>query len=82
MRVDDSQVQEHIERLVAEEHRLLGHSGEQGLSPADHDRLAAVRIELDRYWDLLRQRRAREEFGDDPDSASLRDAGTVEGYEG
>jgi hypothetical protein len=78
----DADVQEHIEQLVAEEHRLLGHSSEQGLSPADHKRLADVRVELDRYWDLLRQRRAREEFGEDPDSASLRDARTVENYEG
>ena len=71
--MDDTQVQNHIEELVAEEHRLLGRSSEQGLNPADHDRLAKVRVELDRYWDLLRQRRAREEFGDDPDFASLRD---------
>jgi hypothetical protein len=41
-----------------------------------------VRVELDRYWDLLRQRRAREEYGEDPDDASIRDADTVEGYEG
>jgi hypothetical protein len=80
--VDDAQVQDHIEQLVAEEHRLLGRSSAQGLTPADHERLAKVRVELDRYWDLLRQRRAREEYGEDPDDASLRDAGTVEGYEG
>jgi hypothetical protein len=80
--VDDTQVQDHIEQLVAEEHRLLGHSSEQGLSAADHERLERVRVELDRYWDLLRQRRAREEFGDDPDEASLRDERTVENYEG
>ena len=52
------------------------------MSPADHERLAAVRVELDRYWDLLRQRRAYEEFGEDPDDASLRDEATVEKYEG
>jgi hypothetical protein len=75
-------VQDHIEQLVAEEHRLLGRSSEQGLTPADHERLEAVRVELDRYWDLLRQRRAREEYGEDPDDASIRDADTVEGYEG
>ena len=80
--MDDTQVQDHIEQLVAEEHRLLGRSGEAGLTPADHARLAKVRVELDRYWDLLRQRRAREEYGEDPDSASLRDERTVEGYEG
>jgi hypothetical protein len=80
--MDDSSVQDHIEQLVAEEHRLLGRSGEHGLSSADHERLAVVRVELDRYWDLLRQRRAREEFGEDPDGASLRDEATVEGYQG
>jgi hypothetical protein len=80
--MDDQEVQDHIEQLVAEEHRLLGRSGEQGLSRADHDRLATVRVELDRYWDLLRQRRAMEEFGVDPDSASLRNEATVENYEG
>ena len=78
----DTDVQNHIEQLVAEEHRLLGHGGEQGLSQADHDRLAVVRVELDRYWDLLRQRRAYEESGEDPDDASLRDEATVENYEG
>jgi Protein of unknown function (DUF2630) len=77
--VDDADVQAHIEQLVAEEHRLLNRTGAQGLSSDDHKRLADVRVELDRYWDLLRQRRAREEFGEDPDAASLRDAGTVEG---
>ena len=78
----DDNVQDHIEQLVAEEHALLGRSSGDGLTAADHDRLAAVRVELDRYWDLLRQRRAREEFGENPDDASIRDADTVEGYEG
>jgi Protein of unknown function (DUF2630) len=40
-----------------------------------------VKVELDRYWDLLRQRRAHEEFGLDPDNTDLRDESTVEGYE-
>ncbi len=81
MASDDSEVQDHIERLVAEEHRLLGRSTSDGLNPDDHERLEQLRVELDRYWDLLRQRRAHEEFGQDPDSTSLRDADTVEGYE-
>ena len=79
--MDDAQVQDHIEQLVAEEHTLLGRSTAAGLSQPDHDRLAQVRVELDRYWDLLRQRRAHEEFGDDPDTTSIRDAETVEHYE-
>ena len=80
--MDDAQVQDHIEQLVAEEHALLGRSGTARASARqDHDRLEQVRIELDRYWDLLRQRRAHEEFGDDPDTTSIRDADTVENYE-
>jgi hypothetical protein len=79
--MNDAQVQDHIERLVAEEHDLLGRGGTQGLNPRDHERLEQIRIELDRYWDLLRQRRARTEFGDDPDTTSIRDADTVEHYE-
>lgn len=78
----DADVQNHIEELVAEEHRLLESHSAGGLSKAEHKRLAAVRVELDRYWDLLRQRRAHEEFGLDPDQTSMRNAETVEDYEG
>jgi uncharacterized protein DUF2630 len=80
--MDDGTIQNHIEELVAEEHRLLEAHGGGGLSPTEHARLQEVRVALDRYWDLLRQRRAHEEFGLDPDEASLRNADTVEGYEG
>jgi hypothetical protein len=52
-----------------------------GADDARHGRLAKLKVELDRCWDLLRQREAREEFQLDPDDASVRDAGTVEGYE-
>jgi Protein of unknown function (DUF2630) len=79
--VDDTQVQDHIEQLVAEEHRLLGRSSAQGLSADDHERLAKVRVELDRYWDLLRQRRARREMGQDPDDARVRPPEVVERYQ-
>jgi hypothetical protein len=47
---------------------------------ADRQRLRAVEIELDRCWDLLRQRRAIREAGGDPDDAQVRDASTVERY--
>jgi predicted nuclease with TOPRIM domain len=77
-------VSDHIEQLVAEEHKLLDAAGEKegGLEPKEHRRLEEVRIELDRLWDLLRQRRARREAGLDPADASERDARTVEGYLG
>jgi hypothetical protein len=81
--MNDSDVQDHIEELIAEEHKLLeSHGSGGGLSEDEHKRLEAVRVELDRYWDLLRQRRAHEQYGFDPDQTSLRDARTVEDYEG
>jgi hypothetical protein len=77
----DEVVLDTIEVLVAEEERLLQTGEEQGgLGPDDHRRLEEVRVELDRCWDLLRQRRARAEAGLDPNETSPRDADTVEGY--
>jgi hypothetical protein len=75
----EPQVMSHIEALVAEEHRLFAKGA---LDEADTARLAAVGVELDRYWDLLRQRRAARETGHDPDAAALRPAGVVENYRG
>jgi hypothetical protein len=42
--------------------------------------LDAVQVQLDRYYDLLRQRRAKREFGQDPNSAKMRSGDTVESY--
>jgi len=79
---DDAAVQAHIEQLVAEEHQLMDAGGPGGgLSTEQHERLERLRVELDRYWDLLRQRRAREEFGLDPDFVDLRSEGTVEHFD-
>ena len=54
------EISDHIEALVKEEHELLDRGGtEHGLDAAGHERLEAIRVELDRYWDLLRRRRAQ-----------------------
>jgi hypothetical protein len=86
--MDDEQVQQRIEELEQEEQALrrdereaAGVEGGERLA-ADAQRLEAVRIELDRLWDYLRQRRALRDAGQDPDGAALRDAGTVERYKG
>ncbi|MEJ6022344.1 DUF2630 family protein [Ramlibacter sp. PS4R-6] len=77
--MDDRKVLQHIEELVREEHSLL--DGDR--SAADKaQRLKLVSEQLDQCWDLLRQRRAKREFGQDPADAKVRDKGTVEGYEG
>lgn len=78
--MDDAQLHRRIDDLVAEEHRLeRAHVG-QPLSEEEQARLAALGVQLDRTWDLLRQRDARRRAGLDPDGAQERDAGTVEGY--
>ncbi|MGD0472510.1 MAG: DUF2630 family protein [Candidatus Velthaea sp.] len=76
--MNDQQLQQHIETLVAEEHALLDKGPAR--SADDHRRLAEVNVQLDRLWDLLRQRRAREEFGQDPDRTAERPAEVVERY--
>ncbi|HWH15569.1 MAG TPA: DUF2630 family protein [Miltoncostaeaceae bacterium] len=81
--MDDEQILELIDRLVTEEQRLLaGGADGSGLAGEDHERLGKVTVALDRAWDLLRQRRAKEEFGLDPDQdTSPRPAEVVEDYE-
>jgi len=75
---EDQSVLNHIDSLVKEEERLYGRSE---LADDDRRRLAELKVELDQYWDLLRQRRALREFGDDPDKAKVRAAKIVENYE-
>jgi Protein of unknown function (DUF2630) len=81
--MDDAQVLGRIEELVREEESLLHrHEGEAGLSAPEEARLQELKVQLDQAWDYLRQRRALRQYGEDPDEASPRDPGTVEGYEG
>jgi hypothetical protein len=77
--MSDDSILRHITALVDEEHRIRA-AGAQ--AAADAERLRHVETQLDQCWDLLRQRRAKREFGDDPATAHPRDAGTVERYEG
>jgi hypothetical protein len=79
--MDDQQVQNRIDELVQEEERLLHAHENQGLSEEEHSRLEEVRVQLDQFWDLMRQRRSLRQYGEDPDEASLRDPETVEDYE-
>ena len=74
----DDGVLHHIQTLVDEEHSLYGSSNLDG---PGRERLSKIQVELDQCWDLLRQRRARREFGDDPDTARVRPASVVENYE-
>jgi hypothetical protein len=78
--MNDQDVQSHIEELVAAEHTLMEAAEANPLGAEDKAKLADINVQLDRYYDLLRQRRAREEFAQDPESAHLRAGETVEKY--
>jgi Protein of unknown function (DUF2630) len=86
--MSDEQVQAQIEELEQEERNLRRDESEAAEADAedkvagDARRLEAIRIELDQLWDYLRQRRALRDAGQDPDTAQLRDPGTVERYLG
>jgi len=75
--MEDQTILDRITALVDEEHQLR----QNATAPeANAERLKSVEEQLDQCWDLLRQRRAKREFGADPESAAPRDIGTVENY--
>lgn len=78
--MDEKTILAHIDELVAEEKDLRARHVGQGLSDDERERMHRLEVELDRAWDLLRQRRAKAEFGDDPDNAEPRPPEEVETY--
>jgi hypothetical protein len=80
--MDDHDLVQRIDALVAEEHRLRGHSSAGNpLTDVDRERLRELEVKLDQLWDLLRRRRAREQYRQDPDSETLRSEDVVEKYQ-
>jgi len=76
--MNERTILERVHELVEEERSLR-----EGAPGADtRERLAKIGEDLDQCWDLLRQRRAKRQFVDDPDQAQPRDTDTVEGYTG
>ena len=79
--MDDQEIVRRINELADEEHRLeQAHAG-SGLDVEKLSRLREIEVSLDQCWDLLRQRRARRNTGQDPDDAQVRPEGVVEGYQ-
>jgi len=79
--MDDKEIFRTIDDLINTEHDLRARLAAGALtSEQEHEQLRVVEEQLDQCWDLLRQRRARREFGEDPGGSTARSAGEVEGY--
>jgi hypothetical protein len=80
--MDDEDVLARIQSLMDEEQQLRHGQGDGGhpLARQEQERLRNLEVALDQCWDLLRRRRAREEFGQNPDGAEAQSEETVEGY--
>ena len=79
--MDDSQIHNTIEQLVAEEHELWQRESSGKAGDSDRRRLEELKVSLDQCWDLLRQRRGLRSAHRDPDAADVRRPEVVEGYE-
>jgi Protein of unknown function (DUF2630) len=79
--MNDAEIAEQIDKLVAEEHQLERDHGERELSEQERQRMDRIEVQLDQCWDLLRQRRARRHAGQDPDDAAVRGSEVVEHYQ-
>jgi hypothetical protein len=78
----DENILAKINALSNEEHQLYERGSHTGLSDEDRARLREIELTLDQCWDLLRQRRAKREFGQNPDDAETRSTSTVGRYQG
>jgi Protein of unknown function (DUF2630) len=79
--MDDKEIMTTIDDLIKTEHDLRARLAAGELtSEQEHEQLRAVEEQLDQCWDLLRQRRARREFGEDPSGSAARPAAEVEDY--
>jgi hypothetical protein len=79
--MDDKQILSHIDELIATEHDLRSKLAAGELTTdEEHAQLRSAEEALDQCWDLLRQRRARHQYNEDPSAALSRPVNEVEGY--
>lgn len=81
--MDNQDLLQRIQALVQEEHELRDQPQDAGAGAEQQDhaaRLKRVEEDLDQCWDLLRQRRAKADAGEDPSDAGARPISQVEGY--
>jgi Protein of unknown function (DUF2630) len=80
--MDDKEIMGRITELIDTEHELrTQHARGELTSEQERERLRSTEEALDQCWDLLRQRRARRQYGEDPNSAEARPVPEVEGYQ-
>ncbi|MFF3615628.1 DUF2630 family protein [Streptomyces sp. NPDC002580] len=80
--MDQEQILTRISAMVEDERRLRDALAAGRIDGAtEQARLGQLERDLDQCWDLLRQRRAKSEFGENPDEARARPTSQVEGYQ-
>ncbi|WP_394941907.1 DUF2630 family protein [Psychromicrobium sp. YIM B11713] len=78
--MNSEEIHGHISDLVQREQELRSASASEGDAASRAAELRQIEVQLDRFWDLLRQRRARIDAGENPNEAELRSSDEVEGY--
>ncbi|GAA1047899.1 DUF2630 family protein [Arthrobacter russicus] len=78
--MNSKEIHDHISELVQREQDLRREAPSEGVSAERAAELQDLEVQLDRCWDLLRQRRARIDAGENPNDAKLRSVQEVEGY--
>lgn len=80
--MDDKEILGRIDELMKTEHELRAKlAAGQLTTDEEHAALRSAEQALDQCWDLLRQRRARRQYGENPDAAQVRPVSEVEGYQ-
>jgi hypothetical protein len=80
--MEDKEILSRIDELIQIEHELRARLADGKLtSTEERARLRESEEALDQCWDLLRQRRARREYGEDPGAADVRPVSEVENYQ-
>jgi hypothetical protein len=75
--MDETDILSRIHSLVEEEHKLRDSSEH---TDETRSRMDKLEVDLDQCWDLLRQRRAKRQYDENPDEAQARPGQQVEGY--
>jgi hypothetical protein len=75
--MDETDILSRIHSLVDEEHALRDSTEH---TDETRSRMSRLEADLDQCWDLLRQRRAKRQYDEDPDEAQVRPEQQVENY--